>query len=469
MLLTITTTHRPATDLGYLLHKHPDRVQLFDLSFARAHVFYPEASEETCTAALLLDIDPIALRRRHANSNFALGQYVNDRPYAASSLTSVAIARVFRSALAGISEERPELVEMPIPLRARISALPCRGGEQLLRDLFEPLGYRVTAEGGLLDEVFPEWGTSPYYAVEFAGEACLKDLLSHLYVLIPVLDDEKHYYVGEEEIAKLLRHGEGWLAAHPQRDLIAERYLKHQRGLQREALEQLMGEEGGDADATVVRGDAEESNLEAEISLNQRRLEGVATALRESGARRVLDLGCGEGRLLRELMREPQFTEIVGMDVSHRALERAARRLRLERVAAEVQPRLRLIQGSLLYRDARLEGYEGAALVEVIEHLDPPRLAASERVVFECARPGTVVVTTPNADYNGHWETLPAGQFRHRDHRFEWGREQFQEWGNGIVERFGYRVRFASIGPENVELGPPTQMGIFTAREVGSR
>jgi len=444
-------------------------VQAFDLSFARAHVFYPEASEERCTAALLLDIDPIALRRRHANSNFALGQYVNDRPYAASSLTSVAIARLFRSALAGISEERPELVEMPIPLRARISALPCRGGEQLLRDLFEPLGYQVTAEGGLLDDAFPEWGMSPYYAVEFAGEVCLKDLLSHLYVLIPVLDDEKHYYVGEEEIEKLLRHGEGWLAAHPQRDLIAERYLKHQRGLQREALEQLMGEEAGDADETVVRGDVEEATLEAEISLNQRRLEGVAAALRESGARRVLDLGCGEGRLLQELVREPQFTEIVGMDVSHRVLERAARRLRLERVAAEAQPRLRLIQGSLLYRDVRLEGYEAAALVEVIEHLDPPRLAASERVVFECARPGTVVVTTPNADYNARWETLPAGEFRHRDHRFEWGREQFREWGNGIGERFGYRVRFAAIGPEDAEVGAPTQMGIFTAREAGSR
>jgi 3' terminal RNA ribose 2'-O-methyltransferase Hen1 len=466
MLLTITTTHRPATDLGYLLHKHPDRVQLFDLSFARAHVFYPEASEERCTAALLLDIDPIALRRRHANSNFALGQYVNDRPYAASSLTSVAIARLFRSALAGISEERPELVERPIPLRARISALPCRGGEQLLRDLFEPLGYRVTAEGGLLDEVFPEWGTSPYYAVAFEGEVCLKDLLSHLYVLIPVLDNEKHYYVGEEEIDKLLRHGEGWLAAHPQRDLIAERYLKHQRGLQREALERLMVEEGGDADETVARGDVEESTLEAEISLNQRRLEGVAAALRESGARRVLDLGCGEGRLLQELVRDPQFSEIVGMDVSHRVLERAARRLRLERVAAETQPRLRLIQGSLLYRDVRLEGYEAAALVEVIEHLDPPRLAASERVVFECARPGMVVVTTPNADYNARWETLPAGEFRHRDHRFEWGREQFRAWGNGIGERFGYQVRFASIGPEDVEVGPPTQMGIFTARGV---
>jgi len=466
MLLTITTTHRPATDLGFLLHKHPEWVQTFDLSFGQGHVFYPEASEERCTAALLLDIDPIALRRRHANSDFTLGQYVNDRPYAASSLTSVAIARVYRSAMAGISEERPELVERPIPLLARIGALPCRGGKGLLHDLFEPLGYRVKAEGRLLDEEFPEWGESPYYAVDLEAEVRLKDLLAHLYVMIPVLDDEKHYYVGEEEIDKLLRHGGEWLARHPQRELITERYLKHQRGLQREALVRLLGEEKGDVEEAVVRGDAEESALEAEVSLNQQRLDAVGMALRQSGARRVLDLGCGEGKLLQEILKEPQFAEIVGMDVSHRALERAARRLGLERAPMGSQQRLRLLQGSLLYRDARLEGYEAAALVEVIEHLDPPRLAACERVVFECACPATVVVTTPNADYNAHWESLPAGQYRHRDHRFEWGRERFQEWGEEVGERFGYGVRFAPIGPVDVEMGAPTQMGIFTLREA---
>jgi 3' terminal RNA ribose 2'-O-methyltransferase Hen1 len=166
MLLTVTTTHTPATDLGFLLHKNPARPQAFDLSFGRAHVFYPEAGESRCTAALLLDVDPVGLvrgRRGPAGEGFALEQYVNDRPYVASSLMSVAIAQVFASALHGTSRERPELAAAAIPLVAKIAALPCRGGEAFLRSLFEPLGYTVAATRAPLDETFPEWGEGPYY------------------------------------------------------------------------------------------------------------------------------------------------------------------------------------------------------------------------------------------------------------------------------------------------------------------
>ena len=464
MLLTITTTHRPATDLGYLLHKHPERAQAFDLAFGQAHVFYPEATDERCSAALLLEIDPVALRRR-ADANFSLGQYVNDRPYAASSLMSVAIARVYSSALAGKSDERPQLAETPIPLRVEIGALPCRGGKELLEKLFAPLGYELTVAGSALDEVFPEWGDSPYFSVTLEARARLKDLLTHLYVLIPVLDDDKHYYVGDEEVEKLLRHGEGWLASHPERELIAGRYLKHRRSLKREALDRLLGEEAPETDEIASLQDAGEASLEAGLSLNQQRLDAVLTLLKESGGRRVLDLGCGEGQLLQRLLEEPQFEEIVGMDVSHRALERAGGRLRLEQMPPRQRTRIQLLQGSLLYRDPRLAGYDAAALVEVIEHLDPPRLAACERVIFECARPGTVVVTTPNAEYNARWESLPAGKVRHWDHRFEWSREQFETWGREVGERFGYGVRFLPIGPQDLEVGPPTQVGLFTTRE----
>ncbi|HYR08140.1 MAG TPA: methyltransferase, partial [Longimicrobium sp.] len=181
-----------------------------------------------------------------------------------------------------------------------------------------------------------------------------------------------------------------------------------------------------------------------------------------SGARRVVDLGCGEGRLLRMLMDEPAFDEIVGMDVSHRALEIAADRLRLDRLPPRQRNRIRLMHGSLMYRDRRLEGYDAAAVVEVVEHMDPPRLAAFERVLWEHARPQTVVLTTPNAEYNVRWPSLPAGDFRHRDHRFEWTRAQLQAWAGGVAERFGYTVRYAPVGPEDAEVGSPTQMAIFT-------
>lgn len=460
MLLTLTTTHEPADDLGYLLGKNPARCQSFPLSFGQAHVFYPEASPTRCTAALLLDIDPVGLvrnRRGPSGEGQLLQQYVNDRPYVASSFLSVAIAQVFGSALAGRSRERPQLAETPLPLEARLAVLPCRGGEAFLRRLFEPLGYALTVQRHPLDVLFPEWGDSPYYTVALTGRCRLRDLLSHLYVLIPVLDNDKHYWVGYAEIEKLLRHGEGWLSAHPERENITRRYLKHQGQLAKAALARLLEEEGEVAEEENAPA---ELILEDRVRLNDQRLTAVQAALKDSGARRVLDLGCGEGKLLRALLHDSQFTEIVGVDVSPRALEIA--RLRLDRLPSELSERCRLLHGSLMYRDARLSGYDAAAVVEVIEHLDPPRLSAFERVLFEFARPRTVVLTTPNAEYNVRFETLPAGAFRHKDHRFEWTRTQFQEWANGVAQRFGYTVRFAPVGSEDEIVGSPTQMGVFS-------
>ena len=465
MLITINNTRPPARDLGYLLHKNPDRVQSFDLSFGKAHVCYPEATNESCTAALLLDVDPVALvrtRRGPSGEGGTLDQYVNDRPYVASSFLSVAIARVLASALGGASKGRPELVDQPLPLVARITVLPCRGGEDILKRLFEPLGYTVRAEHHTLDEKFPEWGESNYYTVELEQEISLQKLLTHLYVLIPVLDAEKHYWVGQDEVDKLLRHGEGWLQAHPERELIVKRYLRYQKHLATEALARLIGDEEANPEAEQEKKAEQEEAIEKPILLNQLRLEAVTQAVTASGAGHVIDLGCGEGRLLRELLKHKQFQEIAGMDVSHRSLEVASERLHLDTMPPKQKERIRLFQGSLMYKDKRLAGFEAATVVEVIEHLDPPRLAAFERVVFEHAKPNTIIITTPNVEYNVRFETLPAGQFRHKDHRFEWTREQFQSWAEGLAQRYGYAVAFSPIGNEDAEVGTPTQMGVFT-------
>jgi 3' terminal RNA ribose 2'-O-methyltransferase Hen1 len=464
MFLTITTTHQPATDLGYLLHKHPDRFQSFSLSFGQAHVFYPEASVERCTAALLLHVDPIGLVRRKGSVTdaFGLQDYINDRPYVASSFLSVALGQVYGSALGGRSKERAELAEAPIPLEVGIPVLPCRGGEPVLRRLFEPLGYTVLARRHLLDETFPEWGESRYFTVRLAGTLTVRELLTHLYVLLPVLDDEKHYWVGEDEVEKLLRRGSGWLAAHPERTLITNRYLKYQRSLTRTALGRLAEEDNPDPDTAEEEHAGEEAQVEERVGLNQQRIGAVLAVLRQCGATRVLDLGCGEGQLLQALLTDRSFAEIVGMDVSHRALERASDRLRLERLPPRQRERLTLIQGSLTYRDKRLAGYDAATVVEVVEHLDPPRLAAFERVLFEFARPRTVALTTPNVEYNVRFEWLPAGTFRHKDHRFEWTRAEFRVWAAGVAERFGYTVRLLPIGPEDPDVGAATQMGVFS-------
>ena len=458
MLLTITTTHRPATDLGFLLHKHPARAQRFGLPFGAAHVFYPEASEERCTAALLLDIDPVALVRRGSGPGaFPLAEYVNDRPYVASSFMSVALVTVFKSAMAGTSGEHSELAASALPLEAHLPAVPARGGEALVRRLFEPLGYSIEVEPIALEPEEPEWGVGRHVGLSLANEVRLADLLSHLYVLLPVLDDDKHYWVDQAEIDKLMRRGEGWLAAHPERELIVRRYLKHQRPLYNPALAQLDEDApASEAPDVAVREEA----LEERLSLRDQRLGSVQAVLKASGARRVLDLGCGSGALLERLVRD-RFGEIVGVDVSVRALEHAARRLRLDRLAEDQRRRISLLQSPLTYRDGRLAGYDAAALVEVIEHFDPPRLSACEANVFGSARPSTVVVTTPNREYNVRWETLPAGERRHPDHRFEWTREEFAAWASAVGERHGYGVRFLPIGPDDPEVGPPTQMAVF--------
>ena len=313
-----------------------------------------------------------------------------------------------------------------------------------------------------LDEKFPEWGDGPYYSVTLAGTVRLRDLLNHLYVLVPVLDAEKHYWIGKAEVEKLLRKGEGWLASHPHKEAIVKRYLPRQRQLAREALAQLAEEDNPDPDAAAEQNSEQEMKMEEPIRLWQQRMGAVTAVVRAAGAKRVLDLGCGEGKLLRELLEEKGLTEIVGMDVSYRSLEIASQRLKLDRMPAKQKERLKLMHGSLMYRDKRLAGYDAATVVEVIEHLDAPRLAAFERVLFEAARPKTVVVTTPNAEYNVKFETLPAGKFRHKDHRFEWTRKQFEEWSARVAGRFGYGVRFLPVGEEDAQVGPPTQMGVFT-------
>ncbi len=468
MLLTIATTRfpdgSPATDFGFLLHKNPARVQTFDQSFGQAHVFYPDASDERCEVAVLLDVDPVGLVRGRGGSRGQRGldQYVNDRPYVASSFLSVALNALFASAMNGRCKERPHLVQCAIPLTARLAVVPCRGGEEMIRGLFEPLGYEMEVTGHPLDERFPDWGQSHAFAVQLRQTIPLQSLLQHLYVLIPVLDNDKHYWVGEDEIEKLLKRGKDWLKDHPQREFIATRYLKYQSRLTRDALARLTeGEDDLDPDARQADHAAEEEAIERPLSLNQQRLGSVVSALKGAGAATVLDLGCGEGNLLRALLQEKQFTRIVGVDVAVGSLQRAADKLRLERMADYQRKRIELLHGSVIYRDDRLAGFDAAAVVEVIEHLDPPRLQAFERAVFQFARPRTVVITTPNREYNVMWESLPAGKLRHRDHRFEWTREQFRTWAKRVAEEHGYGVHFLPVGPEDAEVGSPTQMAVF--------
>ncbi|WP_019631304.1 3' terminal RNA ribose 2'-O-methyltransferase Hen1 [Actinomadura atramentaria] len=526
MLLTITTTAPPATDLGFLLHKHPDRAQRFAQAYGTAHVFYPEAGPDRCTAALLLDVDPVKLARtRRANTpDFSLGQYVNDRPYAASSLLASALAGVFRTAMRGRCDARPDLVDVPLPLELTLPALPCRGGPDRAERYFAPLGWTVSAERIPLDPGFPEWGDSRYVTLTLTGTARLADALNQLYVLLPVLDEAKHYWLAPDEVDKLIRAGGGWLAAHPDRAAITRRYLANRRALVRAALGRLAAADDAPDDAlgAVLDGtdlpddppetpetpapaerapgaaddagpardaeaagnaepapDAEPARAVVPVpaeaspgapggepdgpapSLAERRVRAVLEELRRADARRVIDLGCGSGQLLARLLKDPFFTEVGGADVSWRALEIARRRVTgRNRTRSH---RLRdLFQGALTYVDERFRDYDAAVLMEVVEHIDPPRLGAVEHVVFGDARPATVLVTTPNAEYNVRYEGLAPGAHRHADHRFEWTRAEFRAWCGRVAAEHGYAVRYVGVGDDDPEVGAPTQMGVFT-------
>lgn len=459
MTLSATTGDGDARDLGYLLHKHPDRVQSFSLSFGQVHVFYPEATATRCTAALLLDMDPVALSRRRgqAHATHALEPYVNDRPYAASSHMSTAISKVLGTALSGQCKNRPELVDQPMQLSIHLPVLPCRGGGQWLNELFEPLGYTVESERLPLDPNFEQWGMSRYWNVRLHTTARVTDVLSHLYVLIPVLDDDKHYYISRDEVDKLLRHGQGWLAEHPAHESITRRYLDRRGHLVRQAMAQLQ-----DSDSPEAQEDQTEAALEKPLSLHQVRLQFVTQTLEALGARRVLDLGCGEGKLIKHLLQSRQFDHILGVDVVHQALKVAARRLKLDKMPPAKQARITLKQGSLVYRDDDLRGYDAAAIVEVIEHMEEDRLDAMEDVVFAHASPTHVIITTPNVEYNAKFEGMAPGSMRHKDHRFEWDRATFETWAKGIAERHQYTVRFEPIGPVDETLGAPSQAAIFS-------
>lgn len=462
MLLTITTTHKPATDLGFLLMKNPANVHAVELPFGRATLFYPEASEERCTAAITLEVDSVQLVRGKAGLE---DQYVNDRPYAASSLLSVALGRLVNTAMGGRSKDRQALADKAIPLEVAVTPLPVRGGADLLKRLFEPLGYAVEATPIALDPVHPDWGDSPYASLRLVGEVRLAALLTHLFVLIPVLDNNKHYYIGEAEVEKLLRKGEGWLESHPDRELIVRRYLRF-RGLVNQANRSFDESVEAEAPEAHAARDSAEEALEKPIRLNDQRMEHVIGVLKGIGAASVLDLGCGEGRLIRDLLKLPGVKNITGVEVAPRVLAAAGDRLRLDHMPDMKRQRIELLQGSLVYRDDRLKGFDAAAVIEVIEHMEAERLPAFEGAIFGHAQPGAVIVTTPNREYNALFEGMAVDAMRHPDHRFEWTRSEFRHWAESIAPVYGYEVRFDGIGTEDTTHGHPTQVAVFT-RETG--
>lgn len=436
MVLTLSTTHVPASDLGYLLMKNPSRTWEGRTSHGRVTVFWPELSDERATAALALEVDPVGLVRsvRPGSED----QYVNDRPYAANSYLAVAIAEAFGTAMGGRSRERQELADAAIPLEIEVPAV--RGPADLVERFFAPLGWTVTAT---------PIASGRYVDLRLEGTQRLRDALSHVYVLLPALDDRKHFWVGEQELETILARGEGWLAEHPERDAILSRSVRRQRSLADRARA-LMGLPEVETEMTVPSA-----------RLHDGRLDHVVELLDGLGAGDVVDLGCGEGRLLQRLLKKGRFTRLTGVDPDLANLERAGARLHLEDAGDKMRERVTHLQGSATLPDSRLVGRDAIALVEVIEHLEPEGLENLEEAVFGVARPRAVVLTTPNRDYNELFPSFPAGAMRHPDHRFEWSREELRTWAEGVCARRGYAVELGSWGLEDPEKGGTTSTAVF--------
>jgi len=462
MLLTITADRSPVlelpSDFGYLLHKHPERVQAFDVYGGSAHVFYPHVDESRCTIAMMLEVDPVALVRGRSGGSqdgFALGQYVNDRPYVSSSLLSVAMAKVFRSALNGRSEGHERLAESPLDLTITLPAVP--GTPDLLRRVFTPMGWHVDAIPIVLDASRPEWGDAPLVSLKLVGSVRLADALNHLYVLLPVLDDAKHYWVGDDEVDKLVRAGSGWLATHPERELVTSRYLAHQRGLADAALGRLT-----ELDDRSVEEIVEDEEPVRGRPLVRMRHDAVLGVVRELKPTSVVDLGCGPGALLGSLLEIQGVDRVIGTEVSDRSLSNAAKRLHVDHMTERQSDRLTLLLSSLLYDDDRLHDLDLAILMEVIEHIDLDRLPTVVRNVFGSMRPRHVIVTTPNVEYNARYPALADGGLRHSDHRFEWTRNEFAAWAQAVGKIHRYDVELHPIGKIDAEVGSPTQMAVFS-------
>lgn len=428
----------PATDLGFLLHKHPDRVQTFPTSQGLATVFYPEATSSTCRAVLHVD-------GAGARVPGDTGRHVNDVAHAAGSRLVVAIGKVYGDALAGRCKLKPDLVDHRWPVTVTIPSVPLRA-RTTPADLFGPLGWAVEVEP---QELRPsEWGDSGYATVTVRGSFTVRDTLRHLAVLVPVLSDDQHYFVDEPEIEKLDRLGADWLAAHPQRDAIVGGYLKGIRPLVDGALGRLSGDDTPSPSPTPRSPQRD--------SLARRRIDRVVELIRSSGARSVLDVGCGEGRLLAALAADPGLV-LAGVDVSTAALGRA------DAALARVRG-VELWQSSLVYADARCRGYDAAILMEVIEHIDLDRLPRAAHTVFDGMAPRVVIVTTPNREYNAHYGI----DLRHPDHRFEFTRADFAQWCDTVAAEYRYDVEIGGIGDLHPDHGTPTQFAVFSRRDAAA-
>ena len=472
MLLTITYEPEPgpdegvgvdATVFGYLLHKHPAKVQTFSAPVGEIHVLYPEATARRCTVAVLLEVDPVGLVRnkRFRGDSGSLDHYVNDRPYVASSMLAVALGTVFRTAMTGRSDSYAELAAAPLPLRVEIPVASSRGDEEnLIRRVFEPCGWAVTEHRIPLDVDPPEWGPSRYSAVTLTGRiragrgaASAVRAAAGARRCQALLGRRRRGRQAAARAEGLAARPPGARADHPALPAAPAFAGPHCRGPAHRADRGRDRRRGGERD----RGTSQAARRRARETRS-------STCCAIEGACSVVDMGCGEGALLRGWRRILGSRRIVGVDVSARSLDGGAGHAARHRRPTAERERIVLLHGSVVYRDERLAGYDAMVLMEVVEHVDPSRLAALEDAVFGRRGTTAVMVTTPTPSTT-RCTHARRGSDPSRGSPVRVDQDAVPRLGRRGRRRFGYRAICASRH-EDVEHGPPTQLALFVKLRI---
>lgn len=477
MFLSIAVSGEHAPDLGFVLYKHPGR--FFEKSASKGRVTggFTENREDFAEFTLAVEIDPVE-RVRGVNWDRGIASYVEPMPFLAASHMSQALSQALGSAMNGVLGSKDPVIDTrvkaagvkPWPLTIKVGAVRC--SPYMIESLFSELGWSVEIESHNLDVPgVSEDDDRPLHVFTLKGEATVSDALTQLYVLLPVLDPSRHYFYDESEARKLFEKGGDWLKGHSSRDLIISRYLSKSKEL-RGYARQLFGNFQEKKDLDELIAETEELMRDwddpDDTSPHQQRHSQIIRDVVSWGARSVIDLGCGEGRLLERLVRIAPDMRVVGIEPSAREIERARKRLS-NNPGKNLDPRVEFVHGSAMYGDERFKDFDAAILSEVIEHVDEDRLSLLARSVFGIMAPRRVVITTPNGDYNRVFGLRP-GEFRHADHRFEWTLAECQAWVVGVTAAYPYEAEITPVGGRNADAdeghGEVSHYIVFTKKDT---
>ncbi|HWO95040.1 MAG TPA: 3' terminal RNA ribose 2'-O-methyltransferase Hen1 [Bacillus sp. (in: firmicutes)] len=454
MQLSMKVVGEGAENLSRLLAKNPNNLYDREEKGNRTRLVFTSSNEREAEAVIFVTPDPVELVR-NSPGIFDITQYINDREFAVSSLFCSYIRTALGTALNGKpKEEFIEWVDHPFNMEVGFGPVASHLSDQTIRELFEPLGYLIEIERGEADYSFNLKQKSSARYLKLKGQITVQQALRHLFILIPVLDNYKHYFIDEKEIEKIQRYGEGWLDEHPLRSYIIEQSLRFKELINKVPIS-----------SSIVTENKVNDDVSAppKIRLNEQRYQAIIDKVESLPLnQKVVDFGSGEGKLSVRLGMVPNVQEILAVEPSESSQLRALERF--EKAAGKDQfvcptP----IWGSLFYYDERLRGKDIIILCEVIEHIDEFRLPNIMKTIFGEYRPNALIVTTPNHEYNAVYDM--DENMRHADHRFEWTRGEFKDWCETWIAKFPYSMQLQGIGQEHEEYGFPTQMCTFVRKE----